>query len=146
MFNVFFLRSQEHVNEIDFDYLEYARQRFQAYWQRNVKDLKLYWNHNRMAIIVSNKKLYYNCLLVVSVSEWMFWNAYELHLQGILLQRYTFPSFVQWEYLILFWLLSPLFTSTWRSNFVFFFFLYDSMIIDEIIHYQSITLQKYLDE
>lgn len=25
---------QEHVNEIDFDYMEYARQRFQQYWLR----------------------------------------------------------------------------------------------------------------
>lgn len=23
---------QEHVNEIDFDYMEYARQRFEQYW------------------------------------------------------------------------------------------------------------------
>lgn len=25
---------QEHVNEIDFDYMEYARQRFEQYWLR----------------------------------------------------------------------------------------------------------------
>jgi len=25
---------QEHVNDIDFDYMEYARQRFQQYWMR----------------------------------------------------------------------------------------------------------------
>lgn len=27
-----FILFQEHVNEIDFDYIEYARQRFQQYW------------------------------------------------------------------------------------------------------------------
>lgn len=29
----FFPIYQEHVNDIDFDYMEYARQRFQQYWR-----------------------------------------------------------------------------------------------------------------
>lgn len=29
-----FLLFQEHVNKIDFDYMEYARQRFQQYWAK----------------------------------------------------------------------------------------------------------------
>ncbi|KAH7842929.1 hypothetical protein Vadar_010798 [Vaccinium darrowii] len=28
------VHKKEHVNEIDFDYMEYARQRFQQYWLR----------------------------------------------------------------------------------------------------------------
>lgn len=28
---------QEHVNDIDFDYMEYARQRFQQYWKTKPK-------------------------------------------------------------------------------------------------------------
>lgn len=35
LFNfIFWYLVQEHVNEIDFDYMEYARQRFQQYWLR----------------------------------------------------------------------------------------------------------------
>lgn len=30
---------QEHVNEIDFDYMEYAKQRFQEYWLKKPKVL-----------------------------------------------------------------------------------------------------------
>lgn len=32
--SVYSFHFQEHVNEIDFDYIEYARQRFEQYWSR----------------------------------------------------------------------------------------------------------------
>lgn len=40
LFVFFGLRSQEHVNDIDFDYVEYARQRFRAYWAKKSEVLK----------------------------------------------------------------------------------------------------------
>lgn len=38
-FVYFFFKFQEHVNEIDFDYMEYAKQRFQEYWLQKPKIL-----------------------------------------------------------------------------------------------------------
>ena len=31
---------QDHVNDIDFDYKEYARQRFEQYWQKKTANLQ----------------------------------------------------------------------------------------------------------
>lgn len=43
VFRVFFQWSQDHVNEIDFNYKEYARQRFQMYWSKKCEVLNHRW-------------------------------------------------------------------------------------------------------